>query len=55
MGDDANDVPMIANAGWGVAMGHAADFVKAKAHWIAPGNSDHGVAEVIRIVLEGHR
>lgn len=55
VGDDANDVPMIARAGWGVAMGHAADFVKAKAHWIAPSNADHGVAEVIRIVLESQK
>jgi len=54
VGDDANDVPMIAHAGWGVAMGHAADFVKQKAAWIAPDNASHGVADVVRIVLESH-
>lgn len=52
VGDDANDVPMIAQAGWGVAMGHSADFVKQKAHWIAPDNTGHGVAEVVRIIME---
>lgn len=55
VGDDANDVPMIARAGWGVAMGHSADFVKQKAAWIAPDNADHGVAEVVRIILESQR
>ena len=54
VGDDANDVPMIARAGWGVAMGHAAEFVKQNAAWIAPDNADHGVAEVVRIVLKSH-
>jgi hypothetical protein len=52
VGDDANDVPMIAQAGWGVAMGHSADFVKQNAHWIAPDNAGHGVAEVVRIIME---
>lgn len=52
VGDDANDVPMIAAAGWGVAMGHAADFVKEKAAWIAPDNASHGMVDVVRILLE---
>jgi Cof subfamily protein (haloacid dehalogenase superfamily) len=55
VGDDANDVPMIAAAGWGVVMGHAERFVKDAADWIAPSNAEHGVAEVVRIVLESRR
>lgn len=52
VGDDVNDVPMIENAGWGVAMGHATEFVKSRAQWIGPCNAEHGVAEVVRILLE---
>jgi 5-amino-6-(5-phospho-D-ribitylamino)uracil phosphatase len=52
VGDDANDIPMILQAGWGVAMGHSAEFVKKNADWIAPDNAHHGVADVVRILLE---
>lgn len=55
VGDDANDVPMIAAAGWGVAMGHAEPEIRRHAHWVAPSNAEHGVVDVVRIVLESRR
>lgn len=55
VGDDSNDVPMIAAAGWGVAMGHAEPEIRRHAHWVAPSNAEHGVVDVVRIVLESRR
>jgi Cof subfamily protein (haloacid dehalogenase superfamily) len=52
VGDDANDVPMIENAGWGVAMGHSEAFVHEKAHWSCPPNHENGLVEAINRVLE---
>ncbi len=51
VGDDMNDLPMIAEAGFGVAMAHAPEVVKAAAHHIAPGNDEDGVAVVIEELL----
>lgn len=55
VGDDANDVPMIAAAGWGVAMGHAEPGIRRHAHWVAPTNAEYGVVDVVRIVLESRK
>lgn len=46
-GDQDNDIPMIRLAGTGVAMGNAADNVKAAADVIAPSCDDDGVAQII--------
>jgi len=43
-GDGTNDLPMIIDAGIGVAMSNAADSVKEVADWIAPSNDEDGVA-----------
>lgn len=51
VGDDMNDLPMIAEAGLGVAMAHAPDVVKAAAHVLAPGNDEDGLAHVIENLL----
>ncbi len=53
VGDQGNDVPMIAWAGVGVAMGNASPAAKAVADWIAPSFSEHGAAVAIeRFVLD---
>jgi hydroxymethylpyrimidine pyrophosphatase-like HAD family hydrolase len=52
VGDDANDVPMIRNAGWGVAMDHSPEFVKKHAQWIAPSNVDDGVIAVVEKLIK---
>lgn len=56
IGDSNNDLDMIKYAGWGVAMGNAADTVKAEARFVTKRNDEDGVAEaVIKYVLEGKR
>jgi Cof subfamily protein (haloacid dehalogenase superfamily) len=44
VGDQENDVAMVAWAGVGVAMGNAVPPVQAVADWIAPPLSEHGAA-----------
>ena len=52
IGDNYNDVEMLAYAGWGVAMGNAPAAVKAQANWVAPPVDQDGVAAAIdRFVL----
>ena len=46
-GDDFNDLDMLQYAGIGVAMGNAADAVKAAADYICLTNDDDGLAEWI--------
>lgn len=52
VGDDVNDIPMIAAAGLGVAMDNAQDAVKAAADRIAPSHDDDGLVQVVRWILE---
>jgi Cof subfamily protein (haloacid dehalogenase superfamily) len=47
IGDNHNDVEMLAYAGWGVAMGNAPEAVKARANWVAPSVDEDGVAVAI--------
>ena len=51
IGDDMNDAPMIAGAGFGVAMAHAPETVRAVADHVTSGNDDDGVAEFIEGML----
>jgi Cof subfamily protein (haloacid dehalogenase superfamily) len=44
LGDQDNDLPMIEKAGWGIAMGNAPEFVKAKARFVVPAIEDDGAA-----------
>ena len=52
LGDGDNDRPMLQNAGLGVAMGNAPDFVKITADLITLDNEHDGAAAAIRQVLE---
>lgn len=47
VGDSNNDLDMIRYAGFGVAMGNAADKIKAAAQAVTFGNNEDGVAEAI--------
>lgn len=52
IGDMANDLPMFEVAGLSIAMGNAADEVKARAHFETLSNAEDGVAAAIeRFVL----
>jgi phosphoglycolate phosphatase (TIGR01487 family) len=48
MGDSLNDLAMIKEAGIGVAMGNAQQYVKDSADWVTTSNLDNGVAKAIR-------
>ncbi|MBQ9267383.1 MAG: HAD family phosphatase [Clostridia bacterium] len=47
IGDNINDIPMVKNAGLGVAMANGADQLKELADVIAPSNDEDGVAEIV--------
>ena len=51
VGDDVNDIPMIRNAGLGVAMGHARPEVIAAADLVTGGHDEDGVALLVENVL----
>jgi Cof subfamily protein (haloacid dehalogenase superfamily) len=51
LGDNLNDIEMISNAGYGVAMGNALDAVKEKADWVTASNEEDGVALAIERIL----
>ncbi len=51
VGDDVNDVPMIRNAGLGVAMGHAPANVLAAADLVTGDHDQDGVAILVEEVL----
>ena len=51
VGDDVNDVPMIRNAGLGVAMGHASADVLAVADLVTGDHDEDGVAMLVDGVL----
>lgn len=51
LGDQQNDLPMFARAGFSVAMGQASDAVKAAADAVTGSNDDDGVADAIDRLL----
>ena len=53
VGDDVNDLEMIARAGLGIAMGNAVPAVKAAARWQAPPHDQGGLSAAIEAVLTG--
>ncbi|MGG3914057.1 Cof-type HAD-IIB family hydrolase [Rossellomorea vietnamensis] len=52
VGDSMNDIAMIREAGFGVAMGNAQEAVKEAADWVTGINTEHGVAQAIDKVLK---
>lgn len=52
IGDNANDLKMITNAGLGVAMGESAPYVKQSANIIAPTNDEDGVAIILNKIFD---
>ncbi|MBS3681709.1 HAD family phosphatase [Ornithinibacillus massiliensis] len=52
-GDSLNDIKMIQEAGFGVAMGNAQEAIKKVANYVTDTNVNHGVAKAIeKFVLE---
>jgi len=47
LGDEANDIPMLAAAGWGVAMGNASRLAKAAARFVTDTNDQCGFAKAV--------
>jgi len=54
IGDDVNDIPMIAGAGLGVAMGNAKPEVKAAARRIIKSNQEDGLADFLDELVALH-
>ena len=50
-GDAANDIPMLREAGMGVAMGNAAEPVKAAANMVTLSNNEDGIAAALETLL----
>jgi Cof subfamily protein (haloacid dehalogenase superfamily) len=54
IGDDVNDLPMIAKAGLGVAMGNARPEVRAVAKRVIGSNADDGLAAFLEELVSTH-
>ena len=50
-GDAANDIPMLREAGMGVAMGNAQEAVKAAADLVTLSNNEDGIAAALEQLL----
>lgn len=51
IGDQANDLAMLEQAGFGIAMGNAPDTIKQRADAVTAGNDDDGVAQAISTMI----
>jgi len=53
VGDDVNDLPMVREAGLGIAMGNAVAAVRAAADRVVASHDEGGIAEVAELLLAG--
>ena len=53
IGDDLQDIPMLNEVKYGVAMGNAKEEVKKEATHIAPHVNKHGVKKILKKILKG--
>ncbi len=53
IGDNANDIIMIQNAGLGVMLENASPIYKEKAKYVAPSNNDNGIVDVLNKFVFG--
>ncbi|MFK0570857.1 HAD family hydrolase, partial [Endozoicomonas sp.] len=51
-GDSGNDMEMLQKAGFSFAMNNANESIRQVARYLAPGNNDEGVLEVIDRILD---
>ncbi len=51
IGDNENDLPMLTNVKYGVAMDNASDFIKAQVDYTTTSNNNHGVKQAIEQAL----
>ena len=51
-GDAENDIPMLVEAGFGVAMGNADEAVKAAADYVTASNNEDGVAAALCVIRD---
>ncbi|HZZ44091.1 MAG TPA: HAD family hydrolase [Tepidisphaeraceae bacterium] len=51
IGDDVNDIPMLKNAGWGIAMGNAKPEVQKAARRVIGSNQDEGLAAFLEEIV----
>ena len=51
IGDQANDLPMLAKAGFSVAMGNGPEAVRRAAQHVTLGNDQDGVAHAIDTLI----
>ena len=52
IGDNANDLKMVKNAGLGIAMGESAPYIRQTADMVALSNEEDGVANILRKIFE---
>ena len=52
-GDAENDIPMLKEAGIGVAMGNAMETAKETASYVTDTNENNGIGKAIDLILAG--